>query len=88
MSPWGGEASKALGMKTGKLKYRIALPVTGVVALLLIANICLSFALQEGQMKETLREQAYILSEQMQATWDFVAVNQYKICLLYTSRCV
>lgn len=66
-------------MKTGKLKYRIALPVTGVVALLLIANICLSFALQEGQMKETLREQAYILSEQMQATWDFVAVNQYKI---------
>lgn len=66
-------------MRAGRLKYRIALPVAGVVVFLLILNISLSFALQERQAKETMREQAYILSEQMSAAWDFIAVNQDKI---------
>lgn len=62
-----------------KLKYRIAFPLTAMVVGLLIATMVGSFALQTKQTDDMLREQAYILSQEMSAVWDFVAVNQERI---------
>lgn len=62
-----------------KLKYRIALPVTGVVVLLLLVSIVVGYFQQKEQTDQTLHEQAYILSQEMSAIWDFISVNQTKI---------
>lgn len=63
----------------GKLKYRLALPITIVISLLLAISIISDYHLQKMQDEDALREQAYMLSQQMQAIWDFVSVNQDRI---------
>lgn len=62
-----------------KLKYRIALPVTSVVVALLLASILAGYFQQKEQTDQALHEQAYILSQEMSAIWDFMSVNQSKI---------
>lgn len=62
-----------------RLKYRLALPTTIVVSLLLVVSIVADVQLQERQSEEAMREKAYVLSQQMQAVWDFMAVNQDRI---------
>lgn len=65
--------------KGGRLKYWLALPTTIVVSLLLAVSIAADVCLQKNQNEESLHEQAYILSQQMQAVWDFMTVNQDRI---------
>lgn len=62
-----------------RLKYRLALPTTIVVSLLLVVSIVADVWLQDRQSEEAMREKAYVLSQQMQAVWDFMAVNQDRI---------
>ena len=62
-----------------KLKYRIALPVTSAVVALLLVSILVGYFQQKEQTEQALHEQAYILSQEMSAIWDFVSVNQSKI---------
>ena len=66
-------------MSRPRLKFWLAMPVTIVVFLLLVVSIVADVWLQNRQSEEALHEQAYILSEQMQAVWDFMAVNQDRI---------
>ena len=62
-----------------RLRYRLGLPITIVISLLIAVSIVADVRLQERQSEESLREQAYILSQQMQAVWDFVTANQDRI---------
>lgn len=62
-------------MKTN-LELRLALPTTIVISLLLIVSIVSDVWLQKQQAEDTLFEQAYILSQEMQSVWDFVSMNQ------------
>ena len=55
------------------------MPVTIVVSLLLVVSIVADIWLQERQSEESMHEKAYVLSQQMQAVWDFMAVNQTRI---------
>lgn len=66
-------------MAAMRLKYRLALPTTIVVSLLLVVSIVADVWLQDRQSEEAMREKAYVLSQQMQAVWDFMAVNQDRI---------
>ena len=58
------------------LELRLALPTTIVISLLLVVSVVFDVWLQKRQAEETLFEQAYILSQEMQSVWDFVSVNQ------------
>lgn len=62
-----------------RLRYRLGLPITIVISLLIAISIVADVRLQEKQSEASLREQAYILSQQMQAVWDFVTANQDRI---------
>lgn len=66
-------------MSRPRLKFWLAMPVTIVVFLLLVVSIVADVWLQNRQSEEALHEQAHILSEQMQAVWDFMTVNQDRI---------
>lgn len=63
----------------GKLNYHLALPVTVIIVLLLLVNIVLSSYLQRTQSEETMHNEAYILSQEMAAVWDFISINQDRI---------
>ena len=62
-----------------RLRYRLGFPITVVISLVIAISIVADARLQEKQSEESLHEQAYILSQQMQAVWDFIAVNQDRI---------
>ena len=66
-------------MKKHRLHYHLALPVTAIIVTLLLVNIVLSSCLQRQQAENTMRDQAYILSQDMAAIWDFISVNQNRI---------
>ena len=67
------------GTSRVRLKYRLALPTTIAISLLLAVSIVVDVCLQKRQNEESLHEQAYILSQEMQAVWDFMSVNQDRI---------
>lgn len=58
------------------LELRLAIPTTIVISLLLIVTVVSDVWLQKQQTEDTLFEQAYILSQEMQSVWDFISVNQ------------
>lgn len=58
------------------LELRLAIPTTIVISLLLVVSVVSDVWLQKQQTEDTLFEQAYILSQEMQSVWDFVSVNQ------------
>ena len=58
------------------LELRLAVPTTIVISLLLVVSVVFDVWLQKQQTEDTLFEQAYILSQEMQSVWDFVSVNQ------------
>lgn len=58
------------------LELRLAVPTTIAISLLLVISIISDAWLQARQAEETLTEQAYILSQEMQSMWDFISVNQ------------
>lgn len=62
-----------------RLELLLALPTTIVISLLLVISVIAEVWLEEKQSEESLREQAYILSQEMQAAWDFISVNQDRI---------
>lgn len=66
-------------LKKYKLHYHLALPITAIIVALLLVNIALSSSLQKKQAEETMRDQAYVLSQDMAAIWDFISVNQNRI---------
>ena len=54
------------------LELRLAVPTTIAISLLLVISIISDAWLQARQAEETLTEQAYILSQEMQSMWDFI----------------
>ncbi len=71
--------TRGISISRGKLKYRIAFPVTVATVFLLVASTFGSYWMNRQQTETVLREQAYILSQEMAAIWDFAAVNQDRI---------
>lgn len=62
-----------------RLELWLAIPTTVVITLLLLFSVMVEVWLEQKQYEESLREQAYILSEEMQAAWDFMSANQDRI---------
>ncbi|MEG0505401.1 MAG: DUF3365 domain-containing protein, partial [Raoultibacter sp.] len=73
------QRSEVVQLKKRRLHYHLALPVTVIVVVLLLVNIAFSSSLQRKQAEDTMRDQAYILSQDMAAIWDFISVNQNRI---------
>ncbi len=63
----------------GKLKYKLAIPTVVIIALLMALNIAWSYTSQREQAQAAMREQASMLTRQLNATWDFMAINQDRI---------
>ena len=66
-------------MSHGKLKYKLALPTVIVIVLLMALNITWSYTSQREQAQAAMREQAYTLTRQLNAMWEFMAINQDRI---------
>ena len=66
-------------MSHGKLKYKLAVPTVVIIALLLALNVAWSYTSQREQAQAAMREQASMLTRQLNAMWDFMAINQDRI---------
>lgn len=66
-------------MRTGKLKYKLALPTVLIIAVALVLNVLWSYTSQREQAQAAMREQASMLTRQLDAMWDFMAINQDRI---------
>lgn len=66
-------------MLHGKLKYKLAIPTVIIIALLMALNITWSYTSQREQAQVAMREQASMLTKQLNAMWDFMAINQDRI---------
>ncbi|MDJ1651389.1 MULTISPECIES: c-type heme family protein [Gordonibacter] len=63
----------------GKLKYKLAVPTVVIIALLMVLNVAWSYTSQREQAQAAMREQASMLTRQLNAMWDFMAINQNRI---------
>lgn len=66
-------------MSHGKLKYKLAVPTVVIIALLMALNVAWSYTSQREQAQAAMREQAGMLTKQLNAMWDFMAINQDRI---------
>lgn len=66
-------------MSHGKLKYKLAVPTVVIIALLMALNVAWSYTSQREQAQAAMREQASMLTRQLNAMWDFMAINQDRI---------
>lgn len=71
-------------MRVKKLKYQLAIPTVVIVLVLMILNIFFVFNIQEKQAINELREKGLVLTQQLDSTWEFLSINQYRIN--HTSR--
>lgn len=63
----------------GKLKYKLAIPTVIIIVLLMALNLTWSYTSQREQAQVAMREQASMLTRQLNAMWDFMAINQDRI---------
>ena len=66
-------------MSHGKLKYKLAVSTVVIIALLMALNVAWSYTSQREQAQAAMREQASMLTRQLNAMWDFMAINQDRI---------
>jgi signal transduction histidine kinase len=59
-----------------RITSRLTVIVVGLLVLSLGAIVILSTNLQEGQAKQEMLEKARVLSQQMNAVWNFIEINQ------------
>ncbi len=58
------------------LRTRFIIMLAGLMAVFLVSNIIWSSYTQQKQAEREMREKAYVLSQQLEAVWDFMAINQ------------
>lgn len=66
-------------MANGKLKYKLAVPTVCIIGVVLVVNLLWSYTSQREQAQDAMREQASMLTRQLDAVWDFMAINQDRI---------
>ena len=66
-------------MRNVKLKTKFAGLIVGLLAVSLIANIGWTSVNNRAQMENELREKGEVLAQQMDAVWEFMASNQYRL---------
>ena len=62
-----------------KLKYMLAAPVVAVVVLACLLTAAVSYSSQSHQAQDRMRENAWVLSRQLDTMWDFMEINQSRI---------
>lgn len=66
-------------MRNIKLKTKFAGLIVALLALSLVANIGWTSVNNRTQMENELREKGEVLAQQMDAVWEFMASNQYRL---------
>lgn len=59
-----------------RLRTRFIILMVGILAISLVLNLTWSNVREQKQAKIEMREKAYVLSQQLDAVWEFMAVNQ------------
>lgn len=59
-----------------RLRTRFAILMIGIMAISLVLSIFWSNTTQRKQAEAEMREKAYVLSQQLDAVWEFMAINQ------------
>ena len=59
-----------------RLRTRFIILMVGLLVVSLIFNLIWSSIRHQKQNEMEMREKAYILSQQLEAVWEFMAVNQ------------
>ncbi len=59
-----------------RLRTRFIIMFAGILAVFLIMNLVWSLLTQQQQAEKEMREKAYVLSQQLEAVWEFMAINQ------------
>lgn len=67
MKKWGNKV---------RLRTRFIILMVGILAVSLILNLVWSNITQKKQAENEMREKAYVLSQQLDAVWEFMAINQ------------
>lgn len=63
-------------MKKIRLSTRFVILMIGIMAISLVLSIAWSNTTQRKQAELEMREKAYVLSQQLDAVWEFMAINQ------------
>ena len=66
-------------MRNIKLKTKFAGLIVALLAVSLVANIGWTSVNNRAQMENELREKGEVLAQQMDAVWEFMASNQYRL---------
>jgi len=59
-----------------RLRTRFIILMVGILAVSLVLNLIWSSNSQQKQAKTQMREKAYVLSQQLDAVWEFISINQ------------
>ena len=62
-----------------KLKTKFAGLIIALIAISLVANLAWTSENKRAQMENELREKGMVLTQQMDAVWEFMASNQYRL---------
>ena len=63
-------------LKDIRIRTRFIILMSGILAVSLFMNVGWIFITQEKQAEMEMHEKAYVLSQQMDAVWDFMVINQ------------
>ncbi|MEL1133658.1 DUF3365 domain-containing protein [Desulfitobacterium sp. THU1] len=63
-------------LKDIRIRTRFIILLAGILAVSLLMNVVWIFITQEKQAEREMQEKAYVLSQQMDAVWDFMVINQ------------
>lgn len=59
-----------------RLRTRFIILMLGILAVSLVVNVAWSSMTKTNQAQKEMREKAYVLSQQLNAVWEFMAINQ------------
>lgn len=59
-----------------RLRTRFIILMVGILAISLVLNLIWSTNSQRKQAETQMREKAYVLSQQLDAVWEFISINQ------------
>ncbi|WP_018212149.1 MULTISPECIES: DUF3365 domain-containing protein [Desulfitobacterium] len=67
---------KRLGLSNVRIRTRFVILLVGILAVSLLMNVVWIWMTQQKQAEREMHEKAYVLSQQMEAAWEFMVINQ------------
>ncbi|HHY26331.1 MAG TPA: DUF3365 domain-containing protein [Desulfitobacterium dehalogenans] len=65
-----------MGLNDVRIRTRFVILLVGILAVSLLMNVVWIWMTQQKQAEKEMHEKAYVLSQQMDAAWEFMVINQ------------